>query len=66
MIGYFIKNPVVELEKVDDTTTRYPEWIPFDCANARFMHTPVESRLPPPVIVGNKTIVFGKALHRTK
>lgn len=49
------------MEEFDDTATHYPEWIPFDRANARFVRTTAEPRLPPPVLVENKTIVFQKA-----
>lgn len=49
------------MDECQDTAARYPDWIPFDGANARFVRTPADSRLPPPVILANKTIVFGRA-----
>jgi hypothetical protein len=49
------------MDECKDTAARYPDWIPFDGANARFVRTPADSRLPPPVILANKTIVFGRA-----
>ena len=49
------------MDEFADTAARYPEWRPFDGANGRFVRTPAESRLPPPVLLANKTIVFGRA-----
>ena len=46
------------MDEFEDTATRYPDWRPFDSANERFVRTPADSRLPPPVILANKTIVF--------
>ena len=48
------------MDGCEDIAARYPEWIPFDGANARFVRTPADSRLPPPVILANRTIVFGR------
>ena len=47
-----------EIDEYEDTATRYPDWRPFDSANERFVRTPADSRLPPPVILANRTIVF--------
>jgi len=49
------------MDEFEDTASRYPDWIPFDGANERFVRTPADSRLPAPVILANKTIVFGRA-----
>ena len=50
----------VLMDECEDTAAPYPDWIPFDGANERFMRTPANSRLPPPVILANRTIVFGR------
>ena len=47
-----------EIDEYEDTATRYPDWRPFDRTNERFVRTPADSRLPPPVILANRTIVF--------
>ena len=39
------------MEECESTSTDYPEWIPFDGANARFVRTPADSRLPAPVLI---------------
>ncbi len=48
-----------------ERSERFPDWIPFDGANARFVRTPADSRLAPPVLVripgGPFTIVFPEA-----
>jgi hypothetical protein len=49
-----------------ERSERFPDWIPFDGANARFVRTPADSRLAPPVLVretprGPFTIVFPQA-----
>jgi hypothetical protein len=49
------------MDECEYIATRYPDWRPFDGANERFVRTPADPRLPPPVIVANKTIVFGRA-----
>jgi hypothetical protein len=49
------------MEELDGTTTHYPDWYPFDGTNEKFIRTPAEPRLPPPVILANKTIVFRHA-----
>jgi hypothetical protein len=54
------------MDEFADTAARYPEWRPFDGANGRFVRTPAESRLPPPVLLANKTIVFGRAELKRK
>ena len=54
------------MDECQSTSTDYPDWIPFDSANARFVRTPADSRLPPPVILANKTIVFGRAELKRK
>ena len=46
------------MHEFEDTATIYPDWLPFDSANKHFMQTPADSRLPPPVILPNRTIVF--------
>ena len=51
-----------EIDEYEDTATRYPDWRPFDSGNERFVRTRADSRLPPPVILANKTIVF-RPLH---
>ena len=48
------------MDECEDVAARYPDWIPFDGANERFMRTPADSRLPAPVLLANKTIVFGR------
>lgn len=48
---------------------RCADWRPFDGANERFMRTPADSRLAPPVLVrrtpaGPFTIVFGEPARK--
>ena len=45
---------------------RYPDWRPFDRDNEHFVQTPADSRLPPPVILANRTIVFKNPDPRSK
>ena len=52
-----------DMDEFDYAASRYPDWRPFDSANERFMRTPADSRLPPPVILANRTIVFQKKCH---
>ena len=47
-----------DIDEFDYTAMRYPDWRPFDSANERFVRTPADSRLPPPVLLANRTIVF--------
>ena len=54
----------VPMDECEDRVRCYPEWRPFDNTNERFMHTPTDSRLPPPVMLENKTIVFKHASER--
>jgi hypothetical protein len=57
-----------EFEDIDELAyiaTHYPDWRPFDSANERFVRTPADSRLPPPVILANK-IVFKKPHYKAK
>jgi hypothetical protein len=49
------------MDECEDTVTSYTDWRPFDSANELFMCTSADSRLPPPVILANKTIVFRHA-----
>ena len=39
------------MDESADAATRFPEWRAFDGANERFVRTPAESRLAPPVLV---------------
>jgi hypothetical protein len=52
------------MDECKDRATQYPEWRPFDSTNEHFMQTPADSRLPPPVFLANKTIVFRHASGR--
>lgn len=54
-----------DMDEFEYTATRYRDWRPFDSANERFVRTPADSRLAPPVILANRTIVF-KPRHLTK
>jgi hypothetical protein len=52
-----------------ERSERYCDWRPFDGANERFVHTPADSRLAPPVLVrrtpaGPFTIVFGEPARK--
>lgn len=39
------------MDKSTDTAARFPDWRPFNCANERFVRTPADSRLAPPMLV---------------
>ena len=51
-----------DIDEFDYRAARYPDWRPFDSANQRFVRTPADSRLPPPVILATRTIVFKKRM----
>ena len=52
------------MNELDGKSRHYQDWCPFDESNEKFMRTPAEPRLPPPVILANKTIVFRHASGR--